>query len=285
MSVKPASILIATRDEPLGWLLAECLRLYYRCETVGAACDSARLLRVRSFNMVIVDSDGDAPSQLELCRLITGVYTQTQLLMIVEEDGRQDAIKLMGRRRFEYLVKPIDLSQVLRATRQALWAQARMVARPSRLTSLGEAVESGFQGAHRVERATEMSRVEQTNASAKSSSDRRKNERVAYLCEVQCESANYRRFTTRINDISVGGAFIDSMIPLRVGSILKLIFRVRAAEITAMGEVRYSMPRIGMGIRFVDLSPEYGAAIASVVGENLHMRPVPEGGGWQSSSR
>jgi CheY-like chemotaxis protein len=283
VSVKPASILIATHDEPLGWLLAECLRLYYCCETAAAACDAARLLKVTAFNMVIVD-DAGLPSQLELCRLITGVYPQTRLLLILEEAGQQDAIRLMERRRFEHLVKPIDLSQVLRVTRQTLWAQARMVARPSRRTSLGEALPSGFDRADSVVRAADMSRGDET-ASAKSSSDRRKDERVPYLCEVQCEIANDRRFTTRINDISVGGAFIDAMIPFRVGSILKLIFRVRAAEITAMGEVRYSMPRIGMGIRFVDLRPEYGAAIASVVGENLHTGPAPHGGGWQSSSR
>ncbi|HEV8487635.1 MAG TPA: PilZ domain-containing protein [Blastocatellia bacterium] len=285
MSDKTASILIATHDEPLGWLLAECLRLYYRCETADAAGDAARVLMARSFNLVIVEIDAGAPSQLELCRLITGVYPQTRLLMILEEDCLQDAIKLVARRRFEYLVKPIDVSQVLRSTRRALWAQAHMAARPSRLTSLGEAVASGFHGVDSPVRAPDTARGDETSSSVRTSSDRRKDERVAYLCEVQCESANDRRFTTRINDISVGGAFIDSMIPLRVGSILKLIFRVRAAEITAMGEVRYSMPRIGMGIRFVDLNPEYGAAIASVVGENSHRGPVPNGGDWQSSSR
>ncbi len=285
MSDKPASILIAIHDESLGWLLAECLRLYYRCETAGAASDAARLLRVSAFNLVIVDLEGGAPSQLELCRLITGVYPQTQLLTILEEDCLQDAIKVMPGRRFEYLMKPVDLSRVLRSTRRALWAQALMAARPSRLTSLGEPVASSFQGADSGLRALDATRGDQAHANGITSNDRRKDERVAYLCEVQCEGANDRRFTTRINDISVGGAFIDSMISLRVGSILKLIFRVHSAEITTMGEVRYSMPWIGMGIRFVDLSPEYGAAIASVVGENSHTRPVPDGGGWQSSSR
>ena len=52
--------------------------------------------------------------------------------------------------------------------------------------------------------------------------------------------------------------------------MLKLNFRVRSAAITAMAEVRYSMPQVGMGIRFVDLSPEHGAAIAGVVGEISH---------------
>jgi DNA-binding response OmpR family regulator len=284
VSVKPAAILIATPDEPLGWLLAECMRLYYRCETASAAGDAARMLRVSSFNLVIVDIEAGAPTQLELCRLITGVYPQTRLLMILERNCLQEAIKLTSRGHVEYLVKPVDLSQVLRSTRRALWAQSRMDVRLPRPTSLGEAVAANFQGADPAVRA-DISRGDQTSASVKTSIDRRKNERVAYLCEVQCESADDRRFTTRINDISVGGAFIDSMIPLRVGSMLKLIFRVRAAEITAMGEVRYSMPRIGMGIRFVDLSPEYGAAIASVVGENSHTGPVSDGGGWQSSSR
>ena len=100
--------------------------------------------------------------------------------------------------------------------------------------------------------------------------DRRSDERVDYLCEVKIEGADDRPFTTRMNDISVGGAFINSIISLRVGAMLKLSFRVRSAEITAMAEVRYSMPRVGMGIRFVDLSSEHVAAIAGVVGEISH---------------
>jgi hypothetical protein len=182
--------------------------------------------------------------------------------MILEEDCLQDAIKFMARRSFDHLVKPVDLSQVLRSTRRALWAQARLAATPTRPTSLGDSVSAA--------QAPESTGGGRKNASAVNSKDRRSDERVDYLCEVQCKGADDKPFTTRMNDISVGGAFIDSMISLRVGSMLKLIFRVRAAEITAMAEVRYSMPRIGMGIRFVDLSPEHGAAIASVVGEISH---------------
>ena len=262
MSARPASILIATDDEALGWLLAGCLRLYYRCEASGAASDATQLLNVNAFNLAIVDIGAGAPSQLELCRLITGIYPQTRLLMILEQDFLHDAIKFMARRSFDHLVKPVDLSQLLRSTRRALWAQARLVAKPTGRTSLGDTDSVPYKpestGAGRTEAVTVNSR------------DRRRDERVDYLCEVQCQGANDKPFTTRMNDISVGGAFIDSMISLRVGSMLKLIFRVRAAEITAMAEVRYSMPRIGMGIRFVDLSPENGAAIASVVGEISH---------------
>ena len=269
MREKMASILIATQDEPLGWMLAECLRLYYHCETSATADEAAALLRVSAFNLVMVDVDASTPAQLEFCRLVTGVYPQTQLLIILDEGCLRNAIKVMAGRPFTHLIKPVDLSQVLRSTRRALWAQARIAARPSRLTSLGDEIASGLQP-DSDGRPADAAAGGQTSGGGKSSRDRRVDERVDYLCEVKCEGPNDRPFTTRMNDISVGGAFIDSMISMRVGSMLKLNFRVRSAEITAMAEVRYSVPQVGMGIRFVDLSPEHGAAIAGVVGETSH---------------
>ena len=64
MSAKPASILIATEDVSLGWLLAECLRLYYRCEVAGAAGDATQLLNVNAFNLAIVDTVTCVPTRV-----------------------------------------------------------------------------------------------------------------------------------------------------------------------------------------------------------------------------
>jgi hypothetical protein len=100
----------------------------------------------------------------------------------------------------------------------------------------------------------------------KSGPERRKARRVSYLCEVECDGSGMR-LATRINDLSVTGAFIDSMTSFPAGSTLTMKFRVRSTEVITTAEVRYSMPQIGMGVRFLNLKPEDMEAIRCVVEE------------------
>jgi hypothetical protein len=95
--------------------------------------------------------------------------------------------------------------------------------------------------------------------------DRRESKRITYICEVECETAGANRLTTRINDVSMTGLFIDSMSPFSVGTVVKLKFRVLDHLIETLGEVRYSMPQVGMGVRFVDLKPEHLALLESLI--------------------
>lgn len=102
--------------------------------------------------------------------------------------------------------------------------------------------------------------------------DRRAAKRITHICEVECEGAGVSRLNTRVNDLSVTGVFIDSMTCFSVGSVLKLRFRVRDVMIEAEGEVRYSMPQVGMGVRFINLKPEYLAVLESLI----EGKPIPE---------
>jgi hypothetical protein len=106
--------------------------------------------------------------------------------------------------------------------------------------------------------------------------DRRTAKRINHICEVECEGAGVSRLNTRINDLSVTGVFIDSMTCFSVGSILKLRFRVRNAVIETDGEVRYSMPQVGMGVRFINLKPEHRAVLECLIeGKPMPERPAP----------
>ncbi|HJQ71289.1 MAG TPA: DUF4388 domain-containing protein [Blastocatellia bacterium] len=95
--------------------------------------------------------------------------------------------------------------------------------------------------------------------------DRRESKRITYICEVECETDGAHRITTRVNDISMTGMFIDSMTSFAVGRVLKLKFRVKDRLIEAMGEVRYSMPQVGMGVRFINLNAEQRAVLESLI--------------------
>ena len=88
--------------------------------------------------------------------------------------------------------------------------------------------------------------------------------RVPYIAEVVCEGAS-NRLTARTSDISASGVFIHSTLCCEAGSILNLKFSVTSTQIETVGEVCYSIPHIGMGVRFLDLKPEHHTAIARLI--------------------
>jgi hypothetical protein len=107
--------------------------------------------------------------------------------------------------------------------------------------------------------------------------EKRKAKRIGFFCEVECMGADITCLRTRINDLSTEGVFVDSMTCFTVGSVLNLRFYINDVLIETAGEVRYSMPQIGMGVRFIDLSPEHKALIESLVEGKPATRSEPAG--------
>ena len=108
--------------------------------------------------------------------------------------------------------------------------------------------------------------------------ERRVAKRISYICEVECYASGVSRLATRLNDLSLTGAFIDSMTCFAVGTILNLTFHVKNVRIETTAEVRYSMPQMGMGVHFLDLKPEHVAALESLIeGKPLVLPPQPVG--------
>jgi hypothetical protein len=95
--------------------------------------------------------------------------------------------------------------------------------------------------------------------------EKRTAKRIGYIGEVECIGEEIAFLKTRFNDLSTSGVFIDSMTCFSVGSVLKLKFRINDILIETMGEVRYCMPQIGMGVRFIDLSEEHREVIENLV--------------------
>jgi hypothetical protein len=101
--------------------------------------------------------------------------------------------------------------------------------------------------------------------------DKRAAKRISYLCEVECEGAGLSRLATRINDLSLTGAFIDSMTCFAPRTTLRLRFHIKDVLIETTADVRYTMPRMGMGVQFRDLTEEQQAAIESLI----EGKPIP----------
>jgi hypothetical protein len=72
------------------------------------------------------------------------------------------------------------------------------------------------------------------------------------------------RVAVRAPDISPQGMFINTAQVFPQGSVLKIRFRVGHSGklIHARAEVRYCLAGVGVGVEFVDISPEDRAAIA-----------------------
>lgn len=99
------------------------------------------------------------------------------------------------------------------------------------------------------------------------SDDKRADKRVSYPCEVDCSGvvAGLSPVSPRISDLSVSGAFLDSMVTLPVGTRLRMRFSLPSLVVDCVGEVVHEMPQFGMGVRFLDLTPLQRVALEEVV--------------------
>ena len=100
--------------------------------------------------------------------------------------------------------------------------------------------------------------------------DRRAEDRFPYLCEVECRDFSPGRL--RISDLSRTGAFIDTLISVRIGTILQLGFKLGEQSIAVNVEVRHCVPQIGIGVRFLDIKAEDQNFISMILAEQLSQR-------------
>jgi hypothetical protein len=94
------------------------------------------------------------------------------------------------------------------------------------------------------------------------SQDKRASPRVMNSIALECCTLDddASPVTARISDLSVTGAFLDCLNTLPMGTRLGLRFALSNHLVTA-AEVVHSMPQFGMGVRFLNLSPESRATI------------------------
>jgi PilZ domain len=93
--------------------------------------------------------------------------------------------------------------------------------------------------------------------------DQRQAERVVYRdLKVSCDGC-IEVLDRRSPDLTPQGMFINTLREFPVDAELTLRFElVRTGTIVqAVGEVRYCLPGVGVGVQFVDLSPASRAAI------------------------
>ncbi len=100
--------------------------------------------------------------------------------------------------------------------------------------------------------------------------ERRSAKRISFRSEVECTgSGDSSPLNPRISDLSVTGAFIDSLAEVPAGSRLNLKFPLPTGMLVSVNaEVVHSMPNFGMGVRFLDLADEQRRAIETLIEES-----------------
>ncbi len=95
------------------------------------------------------------------------------------------------------------------------------------------------------------------------SQDKRSSRRVANPLDLECctLAGHPIPVEARISDLSSSGAFLDCQNPVPVGTKLALRFVLGEYLVEVAAEVVHVMPLFGMGVRFLDLSPDSRSAI------------------------
>lgn len=94
-------------------------------------------------------------------------------------------------------------------------------------------------------------------------SERRTKERFEVCLDVVIEGGTA---LTRVADLSEGGCYIDTLLESHLGERLRLSIKLPNGEwLDLEGEVAHVMPRLGLGIRFINLQPAAREKIAWVI--------------------
>ncbi len=103
--------------------------------------------------------------------------------------------------------------------------------------------------------------------------DRRKFPRVRLATQVQSEGDVMLTYS---RDVSLGGMFVESKVPPPTGTILTLRFNLdNEASVEAKAVVTYQVKKFGMGVQFLDLTPEHRKSIEDYVSQNTALPENP----------
>ncbi len=128
--VNPEPILVVEDEDSVRSLL---LRRLTRAgfTVVGAAngIDALALLREQCFGVVLSDINMPKLNGLELLQIIRETYPDVVVIMVTAYGDLDHAISAMRLGASDYVVKPFDLDQMMRAVQQALRLRQRNLAR------------------------------------------------------------------------------------------------------------------------------------------------------------
>jgi hypothetical protein len=80
--------------------------------------------------------------------------------------------------------------------------------------------------------------------------------RISFPIEIRDERGGGTPMTTNASDIGGRGCYVETMVPLPLGTPLRIIFWIEEEKVTTAAVIRASDPGVGMGIEFTGLPVE-----------------------------
>jgi len=80
--------------------------------------------------------------------------------------------------------------------------------------------------------------------------------KVLFPIEISFPDANRGRMQTHATDIGGRGCYVETLVPLAVGTNVNINFAIDAEKIRTTGTVRTSAPGVGMGLEFTTLDDQ-----------------------------
>lgn len=70
----------------------------------------------------------------------------------------------------------------------------------------------------------------------------------------------------RLSDVSLQGAFVDTIVTFDVGAVVRLHFGLPSLVMSVEAEVVNVIPNMGMGVRFRNVTPAQRVALEELIG-------------------
>lgn len=116
----PAVVLVIDNEEEHAQVVAEALeRVGFRCCVATSGAQGAKLLEEASFDVIITDLMMNDVGGLEILNKAKREQPEAAVILITGHGTIQSAVEAMQQGAFNYLVKPLDLSQLRAITGRA----------------------------------------------------------------------------------------------------------------------------------------------------------------------
>lgn len=94
------------------------------------------------------------------------------------------------------------------------------------------------------------------NFREESRGDRRTSPRVKCAVSIELKAEGEPTMWGKASDLSTGGCFVEMPIPLKVATKFEIVLWLSGTKLKAQAAVASSAPGYGIGVRFIDLSPQ-----------------------------
>jgi DNA-binding NtrC family response regulator len=129
----------------LSSLLKHSLHIEHVCHTAQSVEEAIQHLESYFFHLVITDIDMPGITGIELCQKIYHDQPNTPVVIVSGKTDIQYAIAAMRAGAFDYIVKPIDVPEFLKAVKRALEYQEALMRKQFCAQSLEEEFHNYFE--------------------------------------------------------------------------------------------------------------------------------------------